>query len=222
MEFYGSFANLRQSFKSFIEKVPFYGFAVLCYDNHTLCNLASEINDRKIISYGFAEKTDICCKNLVVTEHGVAFDVAINIPYKTKLLKNLHLPIYGRHNVLNALAAIAIAIKMDFDEEIIRHSLQNFLGVKRRLTVAGTVNDITIIDDYAHHPTEIEASLNAVNEIRDVQKKGNVIAIMQPHRYRLLELFNNFVILLKMLIKFLLLMYMQLERKELVVSINNL
>ena len=193
MEFYGSFANLRQSFKRFIEKVPFYGFAVLCYDNQTLLNLASEINDRKIISYGFAEKTDIRCKNIEVTDFGVKFDVAINIPYKTKLLKNLYLPIYGKHNISNALAAIAIAIKMDFNEDIIRNSLKNFLGVKRRLTITGTVNDITVIDDYAHHPTEIEASLNAVSEIRKIKNKGNIIAIMQPHRYsRLLELFNNF------------------------------
>ena len=82
---------------------------------------------------------------------------------------------------------------MGFNPNIIRESLSKFLGVKRRLTIAGIAKDITVIDDYAHHPTEIEASLNAVKQIKEINKKGNIIAVMQPHRYsRLLELFNDF------------------------------
>ena len=194
MEFYGSFSNLRNAFKDFIEKIPFYGFAVLCYDHPVVRGLIGEITDRKVISYGFSDKADIFCHNLVLTEEGFKFDVKINLPGKQREIKDICLPMYGEHNVLNALAAITISIEMGIDPETIKKSLKEFLGVKRRLTITGVVNNITVIDDYGHHPTEIEASLKAVKEMQKIRNRGNLIAVMQPHRYsRLFDLFNDFV-----------------------------
>lgn len=193
MEYYGNFANLRQAFKDFIEKIPFYGFAVLCYDHPVVKSLISEIIDRRIISYGFSEKADIFCQNLSLTEKGFKFDVVINKSKDKEVITDLLLPMYGKHNVSNALSAIAICIEMGISKQTIKTSLAKFLGVKRRLTVTGVVNNITVIDDYGHHPIEIEASLKAVKEIQQVKQEGRLIAVMQPHRYsRLLDLFNDF------------------------------
>jgi UDP-N-acetylmuramate--alanine ligase len=190
MEFYGSMENLRKAFKDFVEKVPFYGFAVLCIDNSEVKNLSKEIKDKKIITYGFNEEAAIIASNLRLDSNGFIFDVTIN---KKEKIKGIHLPMYGKHNVLNALAAISVAIGFDINHNLIKSSLAMFMGVKRRLTITGTINKITIIDDYGHHPTEIKASLSAVKEMNSTTNQGNVIAIVQPHRYsRVYDLFNDF------------------------------
>lgn len=194
MEFYGSFANLRKAFKDFIEKIPFYGFAVLCYDHQVVRGLISDITDRRVISYGFSDKADVVCKNLILSEEGFQFDVIVNIPKKEQVIEGLKLPMYGKHNVSNALSAITVCVEMGVSADIIKKSLGKFLGVKRRLTVTGMVDNITIIDDYGHHPTEIEASLKAVKEIQNIKQEGRLIAVIQPHRYsRVFDLFNDFV-----------------------------
>jgi len=193
MEFYGSFANLRQAFKDFVEKVPFYGFAVLCIDHPEVRNLSAEITDRKIFTYGFSEDAQICGKNLSIRENGFLFDVEIKIPGYEKLITDIFLPMFGQHNVSNALAAISVAAGFKMDPEVIKKSLSDFLGVKRRLTVTGVVKDITVIDDYGHHPTEIKASIQAVKEMQKNSNKGNLLAVVQPHRYsRVYDLFNEF------------------------------
>ena len=194
MEFYGNFANLRQAFKDFIEKIPFYGIAILCYDHPIVKSLIDEIIDRRITSYGFAPEADISCQNLKLTSDGFVFDAVINNIGEHRIIEKLHLPMYGKHNVLNSLAAIAVALEMGLSDKMIRDNLKNFLGVKRRLTVVGQVNNITIIDDYGHHPAEISASLTAVKEMQEITNKGKLIAVIQPHRYsRLFDLFNDFI-----------------------------
>jgi len=193
MEFYGSFANLRQAFKDFIEKVPFYGFAVLCYDHQEVKNLITGINDRKIISYGFSPEAQVCGKNLSIRENGFIFDVDVKIPGQEQTITDIFLPMFGKHNVSNALAAIAVAIGFKMEADVIKGFLKDFMGVKRRLTVTGTIKDITVIDDYGHHPTEIKASLQGVKEMHQNSNKGNLIAVVQPHRYsRVYDLFAEF------------------------------
>ncbi len=195
MEFYGNFANLRQAFKNFVETVPFYGFAVMCYDHLEVRNLISEITDRKILSYGLREEAQVTAHNLRIIDQGVQFDVTVKIPGKEQEIKDVLLPMFGKHNVLNALAALTIAVEFNIDTARIKQAFAEFLGVKRRLTITGqyTPKNITIIDDYGHHPTEIKASLKAVKEMQEVQSGGRVIAVVQPHRYsRVYDLFNEF------------------------------
>ena len=195
MEFYGSLANLHLAFKNFIEKVPFYGFAVLCYDHPVVKILGKEVTDRKIISYGIEQKS-VCVRgvNLRLQGGGVIFDVEINLNAHKRIIQDVFLPMYGKHNILNSLAAISVACGFGFSDDIIKESLQSFMGVKRRLTNLGEVNGVTVIDDYGHHPTEITASLNAVRQMVENRGKGRVIAVVQPHRYsRVYDLFNEFV-----------------------------
>ena len=195
MEFYGNFTTLRAAFKAFIEKVPFYGFAVLCSDHMELKNLSTEIKDRKIITYGEGEEALVRAVNIKPKVNGLAFDLEVKLANYAGTYKNFFVPMFGKYNVANSLAAIAVALGLGAKIDDIQKSLAGFLGVKRRLTITGIVkNNITIIDDYGHHPTEIKASLGAVKEMNDIKaKRGKVIAVMQPHRYsRLYDLFNEF------------------------------
>lgn len=195
MEFYGDFNSLRAAFKSFIEKVPFYGFAVLCSDHDEVSNIAKEIKDRKIITYGEGVEASVRATNIILKEHGVGFTLEVNLANHIGAYPDFFLPLYGRHNVANALAAIAVTLGIGAEIEHVKKSLAQFLGVKRRLTVTAKIkNNITIIDDYGHHPTEIKATISAVCEMNQVRKKrGNIIVVMQPHRYsRLYDLFKEF------------------------------
>ncbi len=194
MEYYGNFTNLRNAFKTFVENIPFYGFAVMCNDHLVVKNLIKEITDRKIISYGFDEGSNIVAHNVRIWGRGYIFDVKINLDNKIeKTIQDIKLPIFGKHNISNSLAMITIACEFGIEKKIIKKAIENFMGVKRRLTVRGKVNKITIIDDYAHHPTEIKASLQAVQDMKKNAKKGNIIAVVQPHRYsRVYDLFNDF------------------------------
>ena len=191
MDFYGSFDALRQAFVWFVENIPFYGFAVLCIDHPEVQALIGEVSDRRIITYGLSPQADIRANQVTVSSGLSRFDVIISdrASGKNRMLENLELPMVGIHNVQNALAGIAIAQEIGIEDDVIRHSLAGFKGVKRRFTEAGVVDGITIIDDYGHHPVEISAVLAAAR----ANTTGNVIAVVQPHRYsRLSDLFEEF------------------------------
>ena len=191
MDFYGSFDALRQAFVWFVENIPFYGFAVLCIDHPEVQALIGEVSDRRIITYGMNPQADIRASQFTVNSGLSRFDVIISnrASGKNRMLQNLELPMVGVHNVQNALAGIAIAQEIGIEDDVIRHSLAGFKGVKRRFTEAGVVDGITIIDDYGHHPVEISAVLAAAR----ANATGNVIAVVQPHRYsRLGDLFEEF------------------------------
>ena len=191
MDFYGSFDALRQAFVWFVENIPFYGFAVLCIDHPEVQALIGEVSDRRIITYGMNPQADIRANQFTVSSGLSRFDVIISdrASGKNRMLENLELPMVGVHNVQNALAGIAIAQEIGIEDDVIRHSLAGFKGVKRRFTEAGVVDGITIIDDYGHHPVEISAVLAAAR----ANATGNVIAVVQPHRYsRLGNLFEEF------------------------------
>lgn len=194
LDHYGSFAKLKSSFKEFIHKVPKDGFAVCCYDREEVRELISEVKDVKVLSYGFTEGADIRAVDIKQTEAGAVFAVELNQNGKSEIYAKMTLPIFGKHNIQNALAVIAVGIGLDFAKEKIIAAISEYKGVKRRLTVTGVVNDITIIDDYAHHPEEVSASLQAITEMRvSKANKGRIIAVLQPHRYsRLQSLFAEF------------------------------
>ncbi len=191
MDFYGDFAKLKAAFRTFIESIPFYGFAVLCIDHPEVQSLIPHLQDRKIITYGLSPTAVVRGLNVVLDSHGVRFDAAMSdrVVGGERTIKNIFLPMFGQHNVLNALAAVSVAAEMGVADDVIREGLARFKGVKRRFTKVGEVDGITVIDDYGHHPVEIAAVLKAAR----TTTKSRVIAVVQPHRYsRLQQLFEGF------------------------------
>ncbi|MEQ9199336.1 MAG: UDP-N-acetylmuramate--L-alanine ligase, partial [Rhodospirillales bacterium] len=191
LDHYGDFDTLKRAFDSFVANIPFYGFAALCVDHPEVQAMIPRVSDRKIITYGLTPQADVRALNIDIGPGGAKFDVTVSDRAATppRQMTDLRLPMYGRHNVQNSLAAIAIACEMGLSEEVIRKALAGFKGVKRRFTRTGEWNGVTVIDDYGHHPVEISAVLKAAREA----SAGNVIAVVQPHRYtRLRDLFEDF------------------------------
>ena len=191
MDFYKSFDDLRRAFLTFVENVPFYGVAVVCIDHPEVQALIGRITDRRIVTYGLSPQAEVRAVNLDYRDGAASFDVEIlNRPKATtRMITGLTLPMPGRHNVQNALAAVAVAQHMGIDDDMLRAAFAGFKGVKRRFTKTGEVNGITIIDDYGHHPVEIANVLRAARQAY----AGRVIAVVQPHRYtRLKNLFEEF------------------------------
>ncbi len=180
LDHYGSFDAVKEAFVEFIENVPFYGAAVLCIDHPEVQAVIPKIRDRRVITYGFSAQADVRGENVTPIPGGNRFDVAIRQRDGTsRRIEEIELPMPGRHNVQNALAAIAVAVEMACTDDVIQTGFAKFTGVKRRFTKVGEIDGITVIDDYAHHPVEIRAVLSAARE--GVQ--GRVIAVAQPHRF---------------------------------------
>lgn len=193
LDFYKNYENLYAAFKSFIHNLPFYGFGVLCADHPATRKLASEIIDRKIITYGIkSEDCNVRAYNIKNVIDGSKFDIKISLGSNVEYtIENVHLSIPGEHNVLNCLAAVSVAAELDFGIKAIKEGLLRFKGVKRRFTKAGEVNGIRFIDDYAHHPSEIKVTLATARDVTN--KENKVLAIFQPHRYSRAHLFDEFV-----------------------------
>ncbi len=190
LDYFGNFDNLRNAFRQFIENIPFYGFGVMCIDHPEVQMLIAKILDRRIISYGFTPQADVRATNIRRNDNGQIFDVEITD--KAKVIKDVFLPMFGEHNVRNALAVTCVAQELGIDDDIVKKAFAGFGGVKRRFTRTGVVNGITIIDDYGHHPVEIKATLKAARQSLE-GTEGKIIAVVQPHRYtRLRDLFDQF------------------------------
>jgi len=187
---YGTFEAEKEAFKTFVQNIPFYGLGVLCIDHPDVQALIGKISDRRIVTYGFSPQAEIKGRDMRITSEGTQFSVDIETRNDgSRTLDGLLLPMFGDHNVANALAAISVALEMQIPDEQIADGLRKFSGVKRRFTKTGNANGVTIVDDYGHHPVEIAAVLNAARAIA----KGRVIAVVQPHRYtRLMALFEEF------------------------------
>ncbi len=191
MDFYGSVEALHDAFESFVENIPFYGVAILCIDHPVVQSLIGRIEDRRVITYGFSPQADVRAFDVRAAGGEMHFDVEITGRDQDsgQRIEGFTLPMLGEHNVLNALAAIAVAHEMGIPDDKSRAGLARFGGVKRRFTKTGEARGITVIDDYGHHPVEIAAVLKAARQATE----GKVIAVMQPHRYtRLAELFEEF------------------------------
>jgi UDP-N-acetylmuramate--alanine ligase len=191
LDHYGSFDKVRDAFATFVGNIPFYGVGVVCVDHPEVQAMIPRVSDRRLVTYGRSLQADVRAQNLRFGVEGATFDIEIKdrISKAKKRLQDVVLPLLGEHNVLNSLAAIAIATELAIDEATLRRGLKGFQGVKRRFTKTGEVNGITVIDDYGHHPVEIAAVLRAARQAC----KGRVIAVVQPHRYtRLRDLFEEF------------------------------
>ena len=190
LDHYGDFDGVKRAFAEFIENVPFYGAAVLCADHSEVQNVAAKVRDRRIITYGFSQQADVRGENLEPVAGGNRFDVVLRSrDGEERRIDGIELPMPGKHNALNALAAIAVSWEMGCDDDTICNGFANFTGVKRRFTRVGEVAGVPVIDDYGHHPVEIRAVLAAARE----GVEGKVHAVVQPHRYtRLNELMDDF------------------------------
>ena len=196
MEHYGSFDRVKKAYKRFVLNLPFHGYALLCIDHPEVQTLAAQVSDRKVITYGFNPQADIRAQNIRPNSEGSIFDVVFAAwlcdDGQEQIIKDIKLSMLGRHNVQNSLVALGVAKEMGVSADKMKAAMANFGGVKRRFTKTGEVGGITIIDDYAHHPVEIDVVLKTA---RDAVKQagGNVIAVMQPHRYtRLNDLYEEF------------------------------
>jgi UDP-N-acetylmuramate--alanine ligase len=191
LDHYGSFENVRAAFDTFVQNIPFYGFATLCIDHPEVQAMIPRVSDRRIITYGFSPQADVRAINVRTSTSGARFDVAISerIGGEARVIEGLFLPMFGLHNVQNSLAAVATATEMEIGGEAIREAFAKFSGVKRRFTKTGESNGVVVIDDYGHHPVEIQAVLKAAR----MAGENRTIAVVQPHRYsRLASLFEEF------------------------------
>ena len=192
IDFYKTFDNLNRAFRNFVENIPFYGVAFVCIDSPDTENLCKDIKYRKLITYGFNRKSDLMISNVKVKNYLTYFDITINKSNlsKKKFIKNIAIPIPGDHNIRNACASIAVALELDIKEKTIKDVLKNFRGVERRFSFVGSVNNIKIIDDYAHHPTEIKNTLKAARLLCN----GKLIVVFEPHRFsRIIDLYDEFI-----------------------------
>lgn len=208
MEHYGSFENLKAAFTNFIKNVPFYGSGVLCIDHPVVKELYQTITDRHVITYGFDESADVRATNVRLESDGVVFDLNLRQDYLNRqrsllanaanksvanlpsVIKDVKLPMMGRHNIQNALSVVAVAQELGVSDVVLKHALSTFKGVKRRFTQIGNVGGVRVIDDYAHHPAEISAVVASARQAT----QGKIYAVVQPHRYsRLKDLFNDFL-----------------------------
>ncbi|MBL9099074.1 MAG: UDP-N-acetylmuramate--L-alanine ligase [Alphaproteobacteria bacterium] len=191
LDHYKGFEGLKRAFDTFVENIPFYGFAVLCIDHPEVQSMIGRVSDRRLITYGYGPQADVRAVN-VRFEGGMShYDVLLSDRVKggSRTFAGLTLPMPGEHNVQNSLSAIAVARELGVPDVTVREALAQFEGVKRRFTKTGVWNGVTVIDDYAHHPVEILAAMKAARQVA----MGRVIAVLQPHRYtRLWELFKEF------------------------------
>lgn len=180
LDHYGSFDKVKDAFVEFIENVPFYGCAVLCIDHPEVQAVIPKVRDRRVVTYGFSAQADVRGENVTPFPGGNRFDAVLRQRDGSfRRIEGIELPMPGRHNVQNALAAVAVAVEMGCADSVIQTGFARFTGVKRRFTKVGEVDGVTVIDDYGHHPVEIRAVLAAARE----GVKGRVIAVVQPHRF---------------------------------------
>ena len=190
LDHYGDFDAVRKAFQDFVENIPFYGFAAVCTDHPEVQAMAARVENRRLVPYGVNPQAEVRALNITMGPDGSRFDVVI-APLDGEVMtwRDMHLPMAGHHNVMNALAAIAVARELGVSEADIRKGLTGFGGVKRRFTTTGVANGVRIIDDYGHHPVEISSVLKAARAVTE----GRVVAVVQPHRYsRLKDLFSEF------------------------------
>jgi UDP-N-acetylmuramate--alanine ligase len=191
LDHFKTYDAVKDAFRDFVDNVPFYGFAVMCTDHPAVQALVGRIEDRRVITYGTNPQADVQLTSVNHSNGATRFSIAFRdrSGHTFNEIADLALPMPGRHNALNATAAVAVARELGMSDDAIRKALAGFGGVKRRFTRTGEWNGIVVIDDYGHHPVEIAAVLKAARE----STRGQVIAIVQPHRFtRLAALFEPF------------------------------
>ena len=195
LDYFGSVAAMHAAYETFMRQVPFYGMLVACVDHPVVADMIRRLDLRRdgraLVTYGCGEDADARLLALASDGHSSVFDVAFSarVPGGARTLRGLHVPAPGRHNAINALAAMVVAAAAGASDEMIRAALRTFSGVKRRFQFTGEWNGVSIFDDYGHHPAEISAVLEAAR----AGARGRVIAVVEPHRYtRVRDLFDEF------------------------------
>lgn len=185
LDYYDGIEDIKDKFTRFINSIPFYGLAILCLDNEHIQAILPEIKSR-YTTFGLTAQSDLQAREVKFTAGKSRF----NVYQFEKKLGTINLNIAGKHNISNALAAIAAGLELNIDFKIIKKALEEIKGVKRRLEIKGEKKGILVMDDYGHHPTEIMATLKAV---RESYKDRRLIVVFQPHRYtRTQGLFKEF------------------------------
>lgn len=185
LDFYKDLNSIKEAFLSFIDRIPFYGLAVLCLDNEPIQEVIPKIKKR-FTTYGMSTQADFNARDIVFSNQKSRFDIY----HMGDMLGNITLNLPGTHNVYNSLASIAVGVELDIPFDIIKYALETLEGVQRRLEIKGEKKGITVIDDYGHHPTEIKTTLKAV---RESWPDRRIVAVFQPHRYtRTKALFDEF------------------------------
>lgn len=175
MDYFGNMAALKDAFITFMNKVPFYGSSVLCVDDENIRSLLPGVH-RRVLTYGFSKDAELFAYNIEAGFMSVAFDASLS----GEALGRFRVPVAGRHNVLNTLAAIGVALEVQIPVATIQEGLEGFEGIQRRLELKGEAGGVRVYDDYGHHPTEIIATLRAA---RESFEGGRLLVIFQPHRY---------------------------------------
>ncbi|OPY78138.1 MAG: UDP-N-acetylmuramate--L-alanine ligase [Syntrophorhabdus sp. PtaU1.Bin153] len=184
LDFYSDINEIKDAFLSFLNKVPFYGLDIICIDNPNLQSLIPQLK-RKCMTYGLSKQADLRADNIAYN----GFITSFKVLYREEELGEIELSLPGIHNVVNALAAVGVAIELDVPFATIKEALKGFSGIHRRLEIKWD-GKIKLIDDYGHHPTEIRATLSAIRRMW----KGRIIVVFQPHRYtRTKALMEDFV-----------------------------
>ncbi len=174
LDYYKNYDEIKSAFLEFVNKVPFYGRVILCWDEENVRNLFPLV-ERPVTTYGLTSSADLWAHSIRFEENRSEFEAQ----FKGKSLGQITLSVPGIHNVKNSLAAIGVAMELDLNWDTIRVALNKFSGVHRRFEIKGTVKGVMVVDDYAHHPTEIEATLKSAR----TGWKKRIIAVFQPHLY---------------------------------------
>jgi len=174
LDHYRDLEDIKDAFVDFVNKVPFYGTVILCLDQPNIQSIIPRI-ERRIITYGFCSQADLVATELRME----GFSSDFELTFRGDKLGQIKLNMPGEHNVLNSLAVIGVALDLDIDFPTIRKALKEFQGTERRLQLKGTLNDIMVIDDYGHHPTEIQVTLNTLK----TSWNRRTVVVFQPHRY---------------------------------------
>ncbi len=185
LDFYRDMDHIKATFLQFIDKIPFYGAAIVCLDDKNIVSLLPRIK-RRVITYGLTSQADIFAENIKIIDGKTCFTVKT----QQKVLGDVSLAFPGRHNVYNALAAISVGLEVEVPFNKIAESLASFGGVQRRMQFKGECQGIRVVDDYGHHPTEIRATISA---IRESSPERRLVVLFQPHRFsRTKALFEEF------------------------------
>jgi UDP-N-acetylmuramate--alanine ligase len=185
LDYYRDLDDIKAAFLNFIDRIPFYGLAVLCLDNEAIQDLIPKIQKR-YTTYGMSTQADFQAENIVFEDYKSRF----TLQQQGRPLGEIHLNLPGIHNVYNSMAGVAVGIELGIPFETIKKALETLQGVQRRLEIKGEINGITVVDDYGHHPTEIKTTLQAAKECWPDRRK---VVVFQPHRYtRTKALFDDF------------------------------
>jgi len=185
LDFYPDLEAIKSVFLSFIDRIPFYGLAILCLDNEPIQDLIPKIKKR-YVTYGMSSQADFQIRDVEFEKHRSSFSIF----KQGQKLGRIRLNLPGIHNVYNATASVAVGIELDIPFDTIKTALETLEGVQRRLEIKGEIKGVTVVDDYGHHPTEIKTTLLALEECWPGRRK---VIVFQPHRYtRTKALFDDF------------------------------